>query len=392
MGIEALRIGLIGVGHRARMAENFEVDGRARVVAGADINDAFIREFRAKYAHNDPFVTRDYRELLERQDIDAVGVYTPDNLHCEPTIAALAAGKHVFCEKPMAIHTERCDAMLQAARKANRRLVVGMNMRYMECFLALKQVMESGEIGAVKAIWVRHMVGYGGRAFFHDYRARRDGSNSLLLQKAAHDIDMIHFLSGRYTQRVTAMGSLDYYGGAKPNDLRCEHCDQQETCPEFSTRDLEVRDEDTLPKTMCAFRNEIDVEDHNMVLMDLGDMRASYLQCHYTAQTDRNYLAIGTKGQAELSGNTITLTTQKANGAKARADALFATATIDVGRTPGGHGGADPRLCKDVLDFFVDGKQPVTSAEAGRMAVAAGCAAIDSLRNENTPVNISPCP
>jgi len=381
MGSDCIRIGLVGVAHRAAMAENWDKDSRAKIVAGADTSWAFIDQFRKKYAHNTPTVTNDWRKLVERDDIDIVGVFTPDYLHAEPTIAALDAGKHVYCEKPMAIKTADCDAMLRAWKRSGKHLMVGMNMRYMDAFLAFKEVIDSGQLGEVKAVWVRHFVGFGGFAYFHDYRANADMATGLLLQKASHDIDMIHFLTGRFTKRVVAMGALDYFGGDKPDDLVCEECDEKDTCTDFSTRER---------KTQCCFRKGIDVEDHSMLLMDLGDVRANYVQCHYATETTRNYLVIGGDGMAELTGNKITVKTQKANNTKARARARFATATYDVGPAKGGHGGADPEICRAFLDLIIDGKQPHVSPEAGRMAVAVGCAATESIRGGNKPMNISP--
>ncbi len=379
MASDYLRIGLIGVEHRADMAVNFEKDGRARIVAGADIVEEFLGRFRKKYEKNNPFCTKDYRELVARDDIDAVGIYTPDNLHYAPTVAALEAGKHVFVEKPMAIQPEHCDHMIEVWKKSGKRFMVGMNMRYTDVFLALKEIMDSGQLGAIKAVWVRHFVGFGGWAYFHDYRANRKGSTGLLLQKASHDIDMIHFLTGRYTKRVTAMGSLDYFGGDKPNDLTCEKCAEKDTCTDFSAREM---------KSMCCFRKEVDVEDHSMVLMDLGDARACYVQCHYATETSRNYHVIGTRGEADLTGGTITVRTQRANSTKARSDSRFATAVYTVGGAAGGHGGADPRICKDFLDLILTGKQPVATPEAGRMAVIVGCAATESLRNGSIPQDV----
>ena len=379
MSAQELRIGLIGVEHRAQMAQHWDTDDRSRIIAGADIRQLFLDRFKEKYEHNQPSTTTDWHELLGREDINAVGVFTPDNLHAEPTIAALQAGKHVYCEKPMAITTADCDAMLRAWKESGKQLMVGMNMRYMDPFLTLKDIMESGQLGEVKAVWVRHFVGFGGFAYFHDYRANSKGSTGLLLQKASHDIDMIHFLTGRFTKRVVGMGALDYFGGDKPDDLICEDCDEKDTCPEFSTREL---------KTMCCFRKEVDVEDHSMVMMDLGDIRASYVQCHYATETTRNYLVIGTEGHAELTDNRLVVKTQKANQTKARARASFATATYDIGPAVGGHGGADPRICKAFLDLVLEGKEALTTPLAGRMAVAVGCAATESIRNGNVPMDI----
>ena len=135
-----------------------------------------------------------------------------------------------------------------------------------------------------------------------------------------------------------------------------------------------------------------DVEDHSMVLMDLGDVRATYLQCHYAAQSDRNYLAISTRGEAELSGATITVRTQKGNAGRARTSSRYAKATYEIGKVAGGHGGADPGLCKAFLDLVLDGKEAAVTPEAGRMAVAVGCKATESIRHGSAPLDIPPPP
>lgn len=372
-----LRIGLVGVSHRAALARFWDEDERAQVVAGADIVETYLDRFRGQYAHNDPWTTSDWRELVARKDLDVIGVFTPDNLHAEPVVAALEAGKHVFSEKPMAISVADCDRMLAAWRASGKRLMVGHNMRYSDAFLTLRDVVQSGRLGEVHAVWVRHFVGMGGWYYFHDYRANRRGSNTLLLQKGSHDLDMIHFLTGRKTLRVTAMGALDYYGGDKPNDLHCAECPEQFSCPDFSARE---------GKTHCCYRQEVDVEDHSLVLLDLGDVRAAYLQCHYAAVTDRNYVLMGSNGQAELTGHTITVTTHKGNAGKAHSISTFAAATYQVGTSAGGHGGADPRLCRAFLDYVLDGVEPLCRPEDGRLAVAVGCAAAESLRNGCVPV------
>jgi predicted dehydrogenase len=393
MKADALRIGLIGVGHRAKIAQAWEDDPRSQVVAGADINEKFLDKFRHTYAANDPFTTTDYRELIARDDIDAVGVFTPDPLHCEPTVQALRAGKHVFVEKPMAISIEEADEMLRASRETGNKLMVAHNMRYMDRYITLKQIIDSGKLGEVKAIWMRHFCGKAGYWWFHDYRATREGSNTILLAKGSHIIDVIHFLGGSYTKRLVAMGSRDYFGGDYPNELRCENCDEQDTCPEYSTRDLDTRDADTLPKTMCAFRKEIDIEDHTMLMMDMGDVRACYLECQYTPMYDRTYLVVGTEGQAELSmaQNKITVTTQKANDFKSFSPSNFLTATYE----PGGSGGIQRpfvRECRAFLDLIIDDVEPDISPEAARMAVAVGCRAAESMRNGSKTLDVPPCP
>ena len=257
--MEQVRIGVIGVSGRGGLYKHWHnPDGQSAVTGGADVRQDALDEF-SKGVGKDVFVTLNYRELLERNDIDAIAVTSPDFTHEEYAVAALEAGKHVFCEKPMAITTDGCDRVLETWRKSGKKLMIGHNMRYMRIFRTMKEIVSSGAIGEIKAVWVRHFVGHGGDWYFHDWHAVREKSTGLLLQKASHDIDMIHWITGVYTKKVAAFGSLDFFGGDKPDDLTCSSCDEKDTCTEaqFNTRQ------------QCAFRREIDVEDNTVVIMEL---------------------------------------------------------------------------------------------------------------------------
>lgn len=87
------------------------------------------------------FITTDCNELLARQDIDAVSILSPDYLHEEHAIAALRAGKHVYCEKPLAITVEGCDRIIEESKKSGKHLMVGFNMRYMSMYQTMKEVL-----------------------------------------------------------------------------------------------------------------------------------------------------------------------------------------------------------------------------------------------------------
>ena len=82
------------------------------MVGAADVSDGALRWFREN-VNSTGFVTKDHRELLDRKDIDAIAVMSPDFTHEQYVCDAFAAGKHVFTEKPMAITTEGCDRILR---------------------------------------------------------------------------------------------------------------------------------------------------------------------------------------------------------------------------------------------------------------------------------------
>jgi len=197
------------------------------------------------------FTTLDYKELLKRKDIDAIIVTSLDFTHEEYAIAALNAGKHVYLEKPMAITTKGCDNILKAWKHSGKKLMIGFNMRHMRIFQTMKDIADTGTIGEIKAVWVRHFVGYGGLWYFHDWHARRNNTTGLLLQKAAHDIDMIHWITDSYAKKVAAFGGLDFYGGNKSNDLKCSECPEKDTCT-----DVQSQNEKRSKMQQCVFRKE----------------------------------------------------------------------------------------------------------------------------------------
>jgi predicted dehydrogenase len=376
------RIGLIGVTHRASIAESWQKDHRSEIVAGCDLYPEFLKEFQDKYGKN-TFVCQDYKELLKRDDIDAVGVFTPDNFHAEPAIAALKAGKDVFLEKPMSITIEGCREIIKAEKESGKKLMIGFNMRYMDYFNIIKNIIDDGTIGEIKGAWVRHFINYGISAYFHDYKANRKGSNSLLLQKASHDIDMLHYLIGEHFNRVVGMGSLSVCGGDKPNDLTCDKCDEKYICEDFSERD-------GVNKQMCCYRQEVDVEDQNMILLSTPKgVQASYMQCHFSPDSWRNYTVIGTKGRIESNVDaSVTLYTQKKNHNRRDCGFSYSQAKYEVGEVKGTHGGADPKMCKAFVDYLIDDIAPRATSYDGLMAVAVGVKGAESIRNGNMPQSV----
>jgi len=385
--MDELRIGVIGVGGRGRLARRFwhrpeEGRRRSRLVAGADVSTEAMNDFRKDVP--EAFVTDDWRRVLDRPDVDAVGVFAPDYFHEEMVVAALEAGVHVYCEKPLAITTAGCDRILEAHRASGRKLMIGFNMRYMGFVRVMREVVESGVIGRVAAAWCRHFVGHGGNFYFHDWHARRENTTSLLLQKGVHDIDVMHFVAGGYTRRVAAFGGLDHFGGERPNNLTCQACDERDACADFNPFGK---------RTQCAFRREVDVEDNQTVLLEIdgseGPVRGAYLQCHFTPDYHRNYTFIGTEGRLENSEpeGWVKVWTRRSGTARSLADR-----TYHLKEEKGEHGGSDPRIAEGFVRYVLDDEPPAASPLDGRMSVAAGCAAAESLRAGGEPRDVPPPP
>src|SRR5689334_1279055 len=143
-----IRVGIIGTGRvgQSRLKTYAGVEG-ARVVACADLNESEARRIAA--AHGVAHVSASFRDLIARDDIDAVDVCLHNNFHMPVTLAALAAGKHVHCEKPMAGSYRDAEAMWAAAQRHGRLLHVELSSLYTDETLAARELIAQGEIGAV---------------------------------------------------------------------------------------------------------------------------------------------------------------------------------------------------------------------------------------------------
>lgn len=378
--MKPIKFAVIGTNNRGIISLHaHQPENNLFLAAACDIDTSKLDRYREKCG--DLFVTKDYRDILANPEIDAVFICTPDYLHFEQATAALNAGKYVFLEKPMAINIPDCDRILETARRNKNRLYMGHNMRFFAVIQKMKALIDQGRIGKVEAIWCRHFIAYGGDAYFKDWHSGRKYTNSLLLQKAAHDIDVIHYLAGGYTTRVVGMGKLSVYDKVKDRRKPEERGDAT-----FSNSNWP-------PLSQKGLSPVIDVEDHNMILMQLENgVQASYLQCHYTPDSSRNYTIIGTEGRIENYGDasspdkwsSIQLWNCR-RGYDEHGNEIF-----PIPATEGSHGGADPLMIEDFIGFVRTGERLGAEPIAARMAVATGCKGAESVRCNSIPLDIPP--
>ncbi|TCN44553.1 putative dehydrogenase [Kribbella orskensis] len=375
MSTEDLRFGVVGLGARSKIARHAHLPGAgSRLVAVCDPSE--VQRKATLDELPDATAYADHREMLDLK-LDGVFLTTPDDLHEDPAIDFLRAGVPVFVEKPLAITTSGCDRVLQAAYESGARLYVGHNMRHMPVVLTMRDLIASGAIGEVKAIWCRHFVGHGGDFYFKDWHADRRRTTSLLLQKGAHDIDVMHWLAGGYTTRANAFGGLTVYGGIEDRMDR-----SGERFADF------VSEDNWPPLSQTGMAPVMDVEDLSMANLQLDNgVYLTYQQCHYTPDYWRNYTVIGTAGRLENfgdgPGDTVKVWNSRRSGYREDADQV-----VEIPAAEGGHAGADPRLVAEFVRFVRDGGATLTSPVAARAAVAAGYAATTSLRANGTPIDV----
>src|SRR5207249_2856918 len=153
------------------------------------------------------------QKLLDNRDINAVLIATPNCVHKECVLAALAAGKHVMCEKPMAVSIEECNAMTQAAKERPELVVLyTMQLRYSPRFQVMRQTIEQGKIGKPKHLLFAEFRGDWNRGDVWQYDDPKRGkinwrfshaaSGGTLNEKVCHYFDILHWMVGETPARV----------------------------------------------------------------------------------------------------------------------------------------------------------------------------------------------
>ena len=192
--MKKLKIGVIGAGSISETHFNaYKNNGETEIYAVCDLNEERARQKAIKYGAAKVYT--DYREMLAEADIDAVSVCTWNNTHAPISIAALQAGKHVLCEKPLCRTVEEALQVEEAVHKSGKVLQVGFVRRYASNTRILKQFIDAGELGEIyyaKASCLRRLGNPGG--WFADLERSGGGP---LIDLGVHVIDICWYLMGR---------------------------------------------------------------------------------------------------------------------------------------------------------------------------------------------------
>ena len=189
-----VHIGIIGCGHWGpNHIRVFSQLSNSKSLMCSDLKEERLRLIKGLY----PAITMtlDYKEILGNPKIDAVCIATPTDTHFQITKEALESGKHVLCEKPLALTSQECDELKELAKKKNKILMVGHVFLFNAGILWLKQCLESGELGQIHyAYSTRTNLG----PFRYDVNA--------LWDLAPHDISIFNFLFDKCPSSVSAVG------------------------------------------------------------------------------------------------------------------------------------------------------------------------------------------
>ncbi|HYC48862.1 MAG TPA: Gfo/Idh/MocA family oxidoreductase [Burkholderiales bacterium] len=160
---------------------------------------AFAEKFGAEHAY-----TR-YEDLLANPDVTVIAIHTPNSLHAQQTITAAAAGKHVFCDKPMATCVADAQRMIAACDQAGVKLAVNFHNRFMPSFVETRRIIENGEIGELKLVVIEASPGArpGGRLGSWRVDPQLAGLGTTM-SIGVHVYDILRYLLGAEIESVTS--------------------------------------------------------------------------------------------------------------------------------------------------------------------------------------------
>ena len=334
----SLKVGIIGCGKIAQVRHipEYAANPNAEIYGYYDINLTRAEQLAKQYGGK---AYASYEQLLADPAIDAVSICVANHAHAEISIAALKAGKHVLCEKPMAVTLEECEAMVAAARETGKYLMIGQNQRLAKAHAKAKELIAQGAIG--KVLTFRTIFGHGGpetwsidpgsNVWFFD---RTKAAMGAMADLGIHKTDMIQYVLGTKivkTQAVlTTLDKRDATGGL-----------------------IGVDD-----NAICIYQMENGV---------IGTMTASWT---YYAAEDNTTVIYGTKGELRLYDD------PKYSVQQINADGTRIDYQIDQIQTN------DNQTASGVIDLFVEAlvenREPEISGENVLHAMKAVFASIES--------------
>ena len=204
--LEKIRLGIVGCGgvtqlrHLPALRQTHGVE----VVALADVDAARLESVAAQFGVARRY--HDYRELIEGGGVDALAVCVPPRLHTEVALAALAAGKHAFIEKPLALTLEECELLRErAAGDGSLKVLVGFNLRWHRLAREARECVRRGELGDIKLVRtvLTTRTRLGGDS--DGWRGQREAGGGALFELGSHHFDLIRFLlPGKEFEEVSA--------------------------------------------------------------------------------------------------------------------------------------------------------------------------------------------
>ena len=374
-----IRTGVIGTGNRmtrlcATIDGNEEVGAAFEFVALCDTDPERIAGFQETVASaSDAEAFSDHREMLQGTETDLIFVGTPNYLHREQAVAAMEAGKDVFCEKPLATTIDDLEAIYRTHQRTGQLFMTGFELHYTPLFRRFREIIDSGVLGDVISVESNETLEFchGAYLLMHPWRRYTKFSGGHLLEKCSHDIDLLNFVAGGLPARVSSFGGRNFF--VPENAHRIEEIGLSEDGRQ-PYRDAAYG--------VTAFESDADVVDNQVCLIEYDNgVRA----CHHTNRNagipERRMHVFGAEG-----GLRMDFTTNEIEWARIGFNENRHKETISAG---GGHGGGDIGIVKQLIRSVRTGEPPEVGCREGFLSIATALV-LERARRKGEVVEMEP--
>ncbi|MBN1515719.1 GNAT family N-acetyltransferase [Candidatus Sumerlaeota bacterium] len=371
--MDNIKIGVIGCG---KMGINIVQrllahDDRLQVVAIFDPDPRSL-EAAVELLGSTVRICADYREVVSIPEIQWIMIASWNCDHCAQTVAAFEAGKHVFCQKPLALSVEECRLMRDAWQRSGRMFNIGFTLRYSPHYRKIKQLISEGRIGQIISMEFNETLEFNhGGYIMGDWRRLRKNAGTHLLEKCCHDIDLVNWMVGARAERVASFGGLDFF--VPRNAHRVDEIPAQADGKKAYTTwgGLVALD---------PFLSDKDIVDNQVAIIEYENgVRATFHTNCNAAIPERRMYILGTEGaiRADVLTGTIHL---KRIGFDTQLEDLSTEAK-------GGHGSGDGVLVIELAESMLRRTPPSVGLVEG-LESAVTCFAIDEAMDLGAVVDV----
>lgn len=309
-----LKVALVGTGIRGNgfwgrnLVEKYS--DILKFVGLCDINPGRLEYAKGRIGVTCPTFL-DFTQMVKTTGPDLVIVTTMDSTHHEFIIKSLEMGVDVLTEKPMTIDEDKCQAILDAERKSNNKVIVGFNYRWSPYRTKIKQLLSEGAIGDIVSVDFNWMLNtHHGASYFRRWHGLRQCSGTLWVHKATHHFDLLNWWLDSDPAEVFAYGDLEYYGSKGPfRGNTCRDCPYKKQCEYYwditkdrTCMELYVAHEkhDGYYRDNCLFRKEINIYDKMSAQIKYANNAiVNYSLTTYSPYEGWKIAFNGTKGRLE---------------------------------------------------------------------------------------------
>ncbi len=371
IGIGVIGCGGMGAGDLRRMQEKSD---DISVVAMFDPDPKAVE--RGRKLNPDIKVYEDTETLVNAPEVDWVWIASWNSAHCEQTVAAFRAGKHVFCQKPLATTLEDCLSMARAWKKSGKMFSIGFVLRYSAHYLKMKKLIDEGAIGDIISMEFNETLDFNHGAYIHsDWRRLREHAGTHLLEKCCHDVDLVNWLVDSRAKKVASFGGTNFF---KPENKR--HI--QRIGKNKDGKDAYRTWRSSSTPELCPFEADKDVVDNQVAIIEFeNEVRATFHTNCNTAMPERRMYICGTEGTMRANVLTGEIEVKRIG---------FDTEVKDeASGSKGGHGGGGDPQADEVLASMFEGVEPRVGLLEG-LNSAVTCFAIDEAMDTGKIVDCSP--